>query len=221
MQQENLKLTGNKVYHIYTKSISGFRIFNDKSDFLRMQQVTKYYRLEKPSFKFSRYLSLINHGLDPNVNGERIVDIVAYCIMGTHVHLILKQLKEGGISNFLSNVLNSYTRYFNIKHNRKGPLWETRFKRVLVSTDEQLLHLTRYIHLNPVTAFIVNSPADWAFSSYLEYVSSSPENARICNFKSCINIDQDSYRKFVEDYKDLQRSLAKIKNVLMDHDSTS
>jgi putative transposase len=78
--------------------------------------------------------------------------------MPTHIHLVLRQLKDGGISKFMSNILNSYSRYFNIKHNRKGPLWEGRFRKVLVGSDEQLLHLTRYVHLNPVTACLVDKP---------------------------------------------------------------
>ncbi len=78
--------------------------------------------------------------------------------MPTHIHLILKQLKEDGISAYMSKILNSYTCYFNRRTKRKGPLWESRFKRVEVTSDEQLLHLTRYIHLNPVTAHIVEEP---------------------------------------------------------------
>ncbi|MCM8826817.1 MAG: hypothetical protein NC904_04785 [Candidatus Omnitrophica bacterium] len=70
----------------------------------------------------------------------------------------------------MSRVSNSYARYFNIKYGRRGPLWEGTFKNVLVNNDEQLLHLTRYIHLNPTTAFLVERPEDWSFSSYREYL---------------------------------------------------
>ena len=70
----------------------------------------------------------------------------------------------------MRRLLNSYTRYFNEKIKRKGPLWEGRFKKVLVNSDEQLLHLTRYVHLNPVSAGIVEKPEDWPCSSYREYI---------------------------------------------------
>ena len=60
------------------------------------------------------------------------VEIIAYCIMPTHFHLVVKQLKEDGISFFIQQILNSYSRYFNIKTKRKGPLWEGRFQNVII-----------------------------------------------------------------------------------------
>ena len=147
---------------------------------------------------------------------EKVVQIVAYCIMPTHLHLILKQLKEDGIANFMRKVLNSYSHYFNIKHKRKGPLWEARFKNVLVRTDEQLLHLTRYIHLNPVTAYLVDKPEDWLFSSYKEYVSNVVDEERICKYNNILDIEPDSYKKFVEDRILYQRDLAKIKELILE-----
>jgi hypothetical protein len=63
--------------------------------------------------------------------------------MPTPFHLVLGQAADQGIFRFISNTQNSYTRYFNTKPGRKGPLWEGRSKSVLVKADEQLPHLTR------------------------------------------------------------------------------
>jgi len=134
--------------------------------------------------------------------------------MPTHLHLVLKQLTEHGISEFMSLILNSYTRYFNTRHHRKGPLWEGRFKDVRVKTDEQLLHLTRYIHLNPVTAYMVGRPEEWGDSSYGEYISGVKDP--ICEFKGLLNIDPVRYKTFVEDRADYQRRLGDIKRLLLE-----
>ena len=136
--------------------------------------------------------------------------------MPTHIHLVLRQLKDNGISKFMSNILNSYSRYFNLKHNRKGPLWEGRFKKIMVENDDQLLHLTRYIHLNPVTAYLVNRPEDWFASSYHEYIMSVVQENRLCNCTYTLDTNPTSYKRFVEDNISYQRELAKIKHLAMD-----
>ncbi len=145
-----------------------------------------------------------------------VVEIAAYCIMPTHIHLILKQLKNNGISTYMGNVLNSYTRYFNNKTKRGGPLWESRFKNVEVESDEQLLHLTRYIHLNPSTANLAEYPEDWDFSSYREFMGGIEEKAKLCNYDELLNIKPYEYKKFVSSRINCQRDLARIKDLCME-----
>ena len=116
----------------------------------------------------------------------------------------------------MNNILNSYSRYFNLKHRRKGPLWEGRFKRILVRNDEQLLHLTRYIHLNPTTSYLVNRPEEWNWSSFKEYIRDASANDGICGYSNVLDINPSSYKKFVEDRISYQRELAKIKDLLLD-----
>ena len=185
-----------EVYHVYSKSIAGYTIFNNDPEYARMHKLFHYYQAIRPFVRFSRYEARNMQYLDtekPDI--KNIVQIICYCIMPTHIHLILKQLKDKGISDFMRHILDSYTRYFNIKHNRKGPLLEGRFKRVLVESDEQLLHLTRYIHLNPATAYLVNNPIDWRWSSYWEYVAEEKDG--ICKFDYVLDIKPDTYKTFV------------------------
>ena len=214
-------LAVGEVYHILNKSIAGFKIFNRDSEFTRMKDLFAYYTVKKPFLRFSYFSRLkykertaLKNSFRSNLNKEKIVDIVAYCIMPTHVHLIIKQLKRNGISVFMSNVLNSYARYFNTKHKRKGPLWEGRFKRILIDTDEQLLHLTRYIHLNPVTAYLIDKPEEWPFSSYKEYILE--ENKKVCRYNEILDIKPVRYKRFVENNIDYQRKLAKIKHLILE-----
>jgi len=214
------QLVTGEIYHIFSKSIAGFVIFNDQSEFSRIIDTMKYYKVENPPTKFSYFM---NRSKDDNFfwnlnEADSLVNILAYCIMPTHVHLILKQIKDKGISIFMNNILNSHTRYFNTKHNRKGPLWESRFKRVVVKTDEQLLHLTRYVHLNPTTSFLVSRPEDWHASSYGEYLSKSiaVKNDKLCDYEEILKIDSEEYKKFVDERICYQRELAKIKHLFIE-----
>lgn len=213
-------LTNEMVYHVFTKSIAGFTIFNNDSDFIRMTKLISYYQKDHPPMKFSVFYKLPKIQFDDiNVqllSRKYLVEIIAYCIMPTHIHLILKQATDGGVSIFMRNILNSYTRYFNTKHRRKGPLWEGRFKSVPVYTDEQILHLTRYIHLNPVTACLIDKPEKWIASSYKEYLLEINSSDRICQYEAIVNISPNSYRLFVENRIYYQRDLAKIKTMLIE-----
>jgi len=208
-----------EVYHLFNKSIADFRIFNNDVEFKRIIGTIRYYQIEKPQIKFSRFTKLFEETQKAAKSelsfpgGQKLVDVVAYCIMPTHFHLAVQELKDKGIVTFMRNVLNSYTRYFNIKHNRKGPLWEGRFKKTTVESDEQLLHLTRYIHLNAVTAYLVDSPEDWYFSSYREYLSLDGKKPPICEYGDILDIRPDSYREFVEGGISYQRDMAKAKRL--------
>lgn len=206
-----------QIYHVFTKSIAGFKVFLHKEDYVRMIDLIDYYRFN-PLLKFSEYkrarekdkldVSKVEKGSPP------IVDLIAYCLMPTHIHLVLEELVPLGISEYMRRILDSYTRYFNKKIGRKGPLWETRFKRVLVTSDEQLLHLTRYVHLNPVSAGLVEKPEQWEYSSYKEYIGLSSN--QICNKEKYLTIQKSDYAKFVEDHIDYQRTLELIKNLILE-----
>ena len=180
----------------------------------------RFYQLKEPPDKFSRYLkseSVQLNGFHECMKTDfgaekKLVQIIAYCLMPTHVHLVLKQLTDSGLSIYMGNVLNSYARYFNTKHQRKGPLWESRFKNVRVTSDDQLLHLTRYVHLNPVTAHLAEDAGEWEASSYSEYLSKNAEDHRICSFEELIDVEPIEYKKFVKERIPQQRVLALIKN---------
>ena len=218
------ELATGEVYHVYNKSIADFKIFNSNSDFLRIKNAIKYYRLKDISVSLSNFIrfeAVEEQGVGNSINTllkdmKELVQIIAYCVMPTHIHLILKQLEERGVTIFMGNLLNSYSRYFNIKHKRKGPLWEGNFKSVPVKNDGQLLHLTRYIHLNPVTAYLVDKPEDWLWSSYNEYLSKIDDGDKICKYNDILDIKLDSYKKFVEDRIAYQRELGVVKELLIE-----
>lgn len=218
MPIRRVPLIKGEIYHIYSKSISDFTIFKAERDYEKMLDALMFYSIDTPPGK----LSLFKKGrtgllkLFHDQSSDRLIDIIAYCLMPTHFHLVLKEIRDRGITELMTTALKSYSHYFNTKYVRKGPLWESQFKNVLVKDDEQLLHLTRYIHLNPVTAFLVNNSRDWKYSSYNEYLGLIPENGRLTSFSNYLTFDKCYYESFVADQISYQRELASFKNITLE-----
>jgi putative transposase len=177
-------------------------------------ETVAYYQLADPKTRFSFRQRLKKPKKTFSKQSAKLVEIVAFCLMPNHFHLLLKQLKKKGISTFMAQISNSYTRYFNLKYDRVGPLFQGVFKAVRVKNDEQLLHLSRYIHLNPVTDYLVENPEEYLYSSYLEYLKKpklvSPEIV-LGQFAS-----KADYEKFVLNQKDYARKLKEIKRLAID-----
>mgnify|MGYP002083452786 CR=1 FL=1 len=113
-----------------------------------------------------------------------LVDVVAYCLMPNHFHLLIREREEGGISKFMQKLQTGYTMYFNIRHERTGALFQGKFKATHVADDRYLQYLVSYIHLNPVklidptwkeTGIQNRQKAEkyletYRYSSYLDYL---------------------------------------------------
>lgn len=100
---------------------------------------------------------------------EKGVELLSYCLLTNHVHLLLETPK-GNLSKMMQSFQTSYTLYFNKRHRHSGHVFEQRYKALLVDRDNYLLEVSRYIHLNPVAARIVERPQDYRWSSYAGYV---------------------------------------------------
>ena len=206
-------------YHIFSRSIAKYVVFNDEEDYSRFTEILELYKHRNFNFQYSKFIRfnpidqsrIINELQSDN---DVWVEVIAFCLMPTHIHFLLKQKAEHGVSKFIGRILNCYSRYFNVKHNRSGPLWTGRFKSVLVTTGEQLLHLTRYIHLNPASAGLVAKPEEWLNSSYNDYIDES--HSRLADYSDLFPITPKEYKKFVMDRKDYQRELSKIKSLIIE-----
>lgn len=188
------------IYHLYNRSIAKYVIFNHKKDFDRMILCMRYYQFSDHTYslsEFMRHTTSLQEDMDAYLNERKrkIISFIAYLLMPTHIHFHVSEQTENAISKFMQNLCNSYTRFFNIKYERTGPLWQGRFKRKLVGSDDQLLYLTKYIHLNPVKAGLVNNPRDWQASSYAEYLNTSANP--FCEFKEFIDLKPDEYEEYV------------------------
>ena len=214
-------LVNDQVYHVVTRSIAMYKVFNDSHDYQRISEILWLYRYLSMSISYSNYSDLspkhqaeIRQGL---IDSQQSIEIIAYCLMPTHIHLVIKQLTDNGISKYVARVLNSYTRYFNCAHKRRGPLWEGKFKNILVNDNNQLLHLTRYVHLNPSSAKLVDNPEEWDYSSYHEYIDRKKKADNIASYRDLIDISPGDYKKFVNDRVAYQRQLSEIKSILLEN----
>ena len=212
MPRRKIVLTNGEYYHIYNRSSFGLPIFGKRRETKLFLEAAAFYLQVKPATKFSVYRKSRNEF--PFTFNNRLVSIVNYCLMPNHFHFTLRQESEKGISRFIQRLTNSFSHYYGIKNQIQGHIFQDKFKAVHIEKDEQLLHLSRYIHLNPVTANLVKKPEDYEFSSYNIYLGR--ENSEVVlpkivldNFKG-----RGSYEKFVLSRKEYQRSLAKIKHLI-------
>ena len=199
-------------YHVYNRGSEKRPIFGTSRDHQRFIKTIKYYQIQGPKPKFSHSFKFKSFRLDPN---KKIVEIICFCLMPNHFHLLIKQLKDGGITEFISKLSNSYTKYYNTKYNRVGPLLQGEFKAVFIESDEQLLHISRYIHLNPLVSYLVKNLEDYGWSSYLEYVRNLNT---ICDKEIILNFFSapEKYQQFVLDQADYGMQLELIKHKLLD-----
>lgn len=216
MGSRKTPLANGEFYHIFNRGVAKMQIFNIFYDYNRFMKTFLYYSIAGPKPKFSIFAPTTTI-LDTS---KKIVDIICYCIMPNHFHFLLQQKKEGGITEFISKLSNSYTKYFNTKNKRVGPILQGDFRAVHIETNEQLLHLTRYIHLNPLVSYLVKDLNDYRWSSYHEYISDNNDDD-ICIKEVVLNQfpSLDVYRQFVLDQEDYGKKLEIIKHQLLDHGS--
>ncbi|QQG43239.1 MAG: transposase [Candidatus Daviesbacteria bacterium] len=215
-------LVTDEIYHVYNRGINRQPTFTTKKEYQRAMLALKFYKVANPPVRLSKFLESDKERqaeiLKMMDQGEKLVEILCFCLMPNHFHFLLKQKKEGGISKFLGNFQNSYTRYFNTLNERDGSLFLDQFKAKRIETDEQLIHVSRYIHLNPYTGFAVKSFKElekypWSsFPSYLTGDNSFIEPDLVLGtFKGV-----GDYREFVLDQANYQRELKFIEHLLLE-----
>lgn len=133
-------------YHVYNRGVEKRDVFTSDEDRKRFQHLLYLSNGEKPIiYRLVQGSTLYNKSM-----GKKLSAVGAYVLMPNHFHLLLKETKEGGITEFLRKLTTGYTMYFNKKNDRVGPLFQGTFKAEHVGRDEYLKYLFAYIHLNPV-----------------------------------------------------------------------
>ena len=228
MPGRTVPLVTNQIYHILNRGNAAQPIFLGKKDYERILDTLSYYQNIHNPVRFSFFLRLPSDKKekilkDLRSKREFSVDIISFCLMTNHFHLLLKQVHDNGISSFMSNVSNSYTRYFNTKNKRFGHLFQGKFKAVRIETNEQLLHVSRYIHLNPYASYVLKSINDlekYSYSSLPEYLNLAQNE--LCNKELIISQfkNTNDYKKFIINQADSQRELNKIKHLTLESGSS-
>lgn len=212
MAYRTVSIATNHYYHVFNRGIEKRTIFTAPNEYERFLRAVNYYLDSTSALPFAHVSSEQVKPLGEI--GYPLVDIIGFCLMPNHFHFILKQNVDNGISRFMQRLQNSYSTYFNTKYGRVGPLFQGPFKAVLVRDDSQLLHLSRYIHLNPILAKVSPSPM-YRWSSLKEYLGRS--TTHLC--KPDIVLQQlgtASYFDFVNNYADYALELERIKHLMID-----
>lgn len=224
MPGRKIPLVTNQIYHVINRGTASQPIFLNRRNYLRGLETTFYYQNQNLPLRYSLFKKLPikeRTAILDRLDRKRkfIIDIIAFSLMPNHFHFLLKQTQDNGISKFMSNLTNSYTRYFNTKNKRVGPLLQGKFKAIRIETDEQLIHVSRYIHLQAYSSYLVKTIKElvnYPYSSLPEYLN--PKKSHQCQKKIVLanfkNIQ--SYKKFVFDQADYQRSLQEIKHLALE-----
>lgn len=230
-----VQFENNNLYHIYNRGTEKINIFLEKGDYYRFIQYL--YEFNNSSIipnllrrlEGGRGLASASRASASRESRDLLVEIIAFCLMPNHYHLILRQLKDGGIAKFMQRIGTGYVMFFNKKNQRSGSLFQGTFKSILVENDEYLTHLSRYIHINSVELIEPNwkkdGVKDWGrvneflenyrWSSYLDYIG-------IKNFPSLINKgiisnyfeNETSYKNFINQW--LKKDLEFIKEIILE-----
>lgn len=217
-----LPLVNGEYYHVYNRGVALQPTYSTKRDYERFMLCLSYYRFNNLPFKLSRFLQITKNEQESIIStlelkNDKSVDLIAFCLMPNHFHILVQQLTDGGISKFMKQVADSYTRYYNVKFDRVGPLFQGAFKAVRVENDNQLIHLSRYIHLNPLVSYVVREIDffKYPWSSLKNYVSGDFQfidpQVVLANFKSSQN-----YLQFILDQADYGKELEKIKHLVLE-----
>lgn len=204
-------------YHIFNRTIDSKPILKSKQLAELFIERLTYYRSTKVSLSYSRFKELIDKERQQQILEEIFIkryfqiNILCYCLMPSHFHLLIQQKADGGISKYISDVLNAFTRHYNIKNKRKGPLFLPRFQANRIISREQLIHVSRYIHLNPYSSELIPDIKDLKFyrlSSYSAYIGKIHD--KLCDIKSILtefSNNKKQYEKFVLSNAEHQKTL--------------
>jgi len=221
MTLKRIPLVTNEFYHIFNKSIGEAKIFNNLKYLHKILSIVDYYRFNQ-NIRLSQFHnlpdSLQKNYLKKIKSTIPLVNIFSFSFMPNHYHLLVKQLQNNGIKKFISNTQNSFAKYFNLINHREGSLFLNSFKYKRIISEEALIHICRYIHLNPVTSFLIDfrELANYLFDSYSWYLN--PRLNRFVN--TALLMDHfktlNNFIKFHEDQVDYQRKLKEIKDLLFE-----
>lgn len=139
------------VFHVMARGNAGSLIFESEEE-------------------FERFPKLI-----ADIRDACFFRLFAFCLMGNHFHLLI-QVLETSISKIMHRLLSIYSKRFNVARSRRGHVFQGRFLSKSVMDDAYLIHLLRYIHLNPVKAGLVDRPEQWPWSGHRELLGRSPRN---------------------------------------------
>lgn len=196
----HIQIAPEEFYHLYNRGVEKRKVFLHRADYERFETLLYLANQTKPAdLKYQgRSFAEIREARA----GDPLVEIVAYCLMPNHFHLLVRECVEGGIARFMQKLTTGYTMYFNKRNERSGALFEGTYKARHVPDDRYFRYLVSYIHLNPIKLFDPkwkeNGIRDYAeaerylehyaHSSYLDYAGRERIQALILEKKTLLDI---------------------------------
>jgi putative transposase len=199
MPRRKIPLVASEYYHLYNRGINRQPIFFEHENYLFFLRRIREYLVGEHRLRNSL-------GESARTNSKVWVTVVAYCLMPNHFHLLLCP-NDDQLSRRMQRFSISYTKAMNKHYGRTGSLFDGQFQAVRVESDKHLLHLSRYIHLNPVMADLVKRPEDWPFSSYGEYIGLRSGTLPTPDVVLAQFPEPGSYQAFVESYVPTDREI--------------
>lgn len=203
-----IKIALGEYYHIYNRGNNKQEIFLDTRDWIRFLFLIIHNRSSQVFYNLGRQVSYfvkhsvfnIDNDCLEKINKSRSVELVSFALMPNHFHLLVKESSENGTSTYMQRVLNAYTKYFNTKYKRSGHLFQGPFQVVHVKTNNQLLHLSAYIHRNPrELAGWKNKEDKYPWSSYQDCIGFDRWNKLLEHLVLTKQFkNNNEYRMFVE-----------------------
>jgi len=149
-------LVSGEYYHIYNHGVDDRKVFENNTDFMRAAvNLTVFNDAKSSPGILSRFVKDPSKLIDSYMpdNRERLIDIIAFTLNSNHYHLFVRQKAEKGISRFMHSFDKGYARYFNLKNDRRGALWEGSFGIKLIDNESYFFHIMDYVHLNVLDNF--------------------------------------------------------------------
>ncbi len=206
---------------MFNRGVEKRTTFVDRADYERFLKICQWYLDPEPPISYSQRERLgkeIQHQIQHRVLdlSEGLVEVVAYCLMPNHFHFLVRVIKEQGLETWVRRTINSYTRSFNTRQNRIGPLFQGPYKIARIESNEQLVHVSRYIHLNSVVARLCTRAEKYPYSSMGLYLRTEQSNwvnpsVIVGQFAS-----PSEYLTFVADHASYAIELNRIKHLLLE-----
>jgi REP element-mobilizing transposase RayT len=173
-----IKPVAGEYYHVFNRGVEKRKIFLDTVDYERFFVYLKEFNCQDPIYSLYRAKQQAVE-VKP-LRKKKIVEIISYCLNPNHFHLILKQVSENGISEFMKRLGVGYTGYFNSKNKRSGVLFQGSYKSVRIRNNDHLLYLSAYVNDNHfIHGYSDKKDAIWKYSSLLEYLDK--KNRNLCS----------------------------------------
>lgn len=202
-------------YHIYNRGVEKRVICIDEGDYKNFLGILKMYLIAPNLQGLTLQVDGNEKSMAPTKKPNNFaseISLICYCLMPNHFHLLVRQNSDRSIASFLQTIMTKYVVYFNKKYNRKGGLFQGRYKAVRITNENQFTYITKYIHRNPVDLMPARSDLggliDYKYSSYGNYLGlfkqSWVKTEDILHYFSPIN-PKFSYQNFVEETGDISR----------------